>query len=417
MKKILLVIVLVLVAFGGGYLVNGKIKPEKVETKIESKDQYIIFAMEIWDKIKENYWEKTTDDELSNIYLLAVDKITGVSHGLLTRDKAGVEKLLSEANKDISNDKKKEFYATLGDMVLANLKPFGRSRLYAQKDEKALSEVVNNVTTTDHFETLGIGKSATTTEIKNAYEEKIKEATTAAKKAELESAYKTLKDEDSKKNYELAGVEPTIDYKQIGQNIFWAHMTKFSPNSLNEFVNVMNNADKIASLNTLIFDLRGNIGGAIDQLPYFLGPFIGQDSYAYQFYHQGDKVDFKTKTGWLNSMVRYKKVVVLIDENSQSTAEVTAAALKKYNVGAIVGTTTKGWGTVERVIPLDNQIAKDEKYSIFLVHHVTLRDDGMPIEGRGVDPQISIKDPNWKKELMERFNDAELVKAVEEIYK
>jgi C-terminal processing protease CtpA/Prc len=148
-----------------------------------------------------------------------------------------------------------------------------------------------------------------------------------------------------------------------------------------------------------------------------LGPFIGQDSYAYQFYHQGDKVDFKTKTGWLNSMVRYKKVVVLIDENSQSTAEVTAAALKKYNVGAIVGTTTKGWGTVERVIPLDNQIAKDEKYSIFLVHHVTLRDDGMPIEGRGVDPQISIKDPNWKKELMERFNDAELVKAVEEIYK
>jgi carboxyl-terminal processing protease len=179
----------------------------------------------------------------------------------------------------------------------------------------------------------------------------------------------------------------------------------------------MDKADKTSTLDTLIFDLRGNVGGAIDQLPYFLGPFIGPESYAYQFFHQGIKEDFKTKTGWLNSLVRYKKVIVLIDNEAQSTAEVTAAALKKYNVGLVLGTTTKGWGTVERVIPMDNQFSEKEKFSMFLVHRVTLRDDGQPIEGRGVDPQVSIKDPNWKKEVMTRFNDSELVKAIEEIYK
>jgi carboxyl-terminal processing protease len=170
--------------------------------------------------------------------------------------------------------------------------------------------------------------------------------------------------------------------------------------------------DKGPDLDILIFDLRGNIGGAIDQLPYFLGPFIGFDNYAYQFYQQGKKDDFKTTTGWLDSMVRYKKVVVLIDEKSQSTAEVTAAVLKKYNVGVLVGNTTKGWGTIEKVFPIDNQIKTDEKFSLFLVHHVTIGDEGQPIEGRGVAPNISIKDPNWKNELFRRFGSQEIVDQV-----
>lgn len=405
-------------AFGGGFGVRNMWKQSKPEVKSETKDIYIDFAMEIWDKVKENYWEKVTDDELSNIYLLAVDKISGVSHGLITRDRSGVERLLNDVNKDITTNKKKDFYATLGDMVLANLKPFGRSRLYAQKDEKALSQVVNNIDPgSDHLSTLGIGKSATDQQVVDAFKEKTKEATTAAQKAQVQKAYDVLKDPVARQNYELAGVEPTINYGQLSSTIFWVHLTKFSPNSLDEFVRVMDKADKTTTLDTLIFDLRGNIGGAIDQLPYFLGPFLGPDTYAYQFYHQGEKEDFKTKTGWLNSLVRYKKVVILIDENAQSTAEVMAASLKKYNVGVVVGTTTKGWGTVERVIPMDHQISTTDTYSIYLVHRVTLRDDGQPIEGRGVDPQISIKDPNWQKELLQRFNEPGIVKAVEEIYK
>jgi C-terminal processing protease CtpA/Prc len=122
-------------------------------------------------------------------------------------------------------------------------------------------------------------------------------------------------------------------------------------------------------------------------------------------------------TGWLNSLVRYKKVVILINGGSQSTAEVMAATLKKYNVGVLVGTHTKGWGTVEKVFPLDNQIAGDEKFSLFLVHHITLRDDGQPIEGRGVDPMIDITSKDWQKELLQRFGDQNLVTAVENLEK
>ncbi len=420
MKKILIGLLAVLVLFGGG-LVAGKMvwvdknKTEKVEV---NKDKYVAFSMEIWDKIKENYWEKISDDELSGIYLAAVDKLSGVSNSLKSKNREGVEKLLEGVLKEIDDSKKKEFSATLGDMVLANLKPFERSRLYSQKEEKDLSNNVNNINPdSNYFEKLEVSEKATDKEISMAFEEKSQEATTAAQKAEVEKAFEVLKDEESRKTYAVSGVEPTIEYTLRTPRIFHVHLTKFSPTTLEEFARVTEKVDKGTELDTLIFDLRGNIGGAIDGLPYFLGPFIGADNYGYQFYHQGEKEDYVTKVGWMNSLVRYNKVIILIDENSQSTAEVMAASLKKYNVGVVVGTTTKGWGTVERVIPLDNQIAEDETFSMFLVHRITLREDGQPIEGAGVEPHISIKSANWKNELLAKYNYPEIVTVIEEILK
>jgi len=420
MKKILLGILVVVILFGGG-LGAGKmvwVDKEKTEKVEVHEDKYVAFSLEIWDKIKENYWEKISDDELSGIYLAAVDKLSGVSNSLKSKDREGVERLLESILKEIDDSKKKEFSATLGDMVLANLKPFERSRLYSQKEEKDLSNNVNNINpNSNYFEELGVSEKATDKEIAMAFEEKSQQATTAAQKAEVEKAFEVLKDEESRKTYAVSGVEPTIEYELRTPRIFHVHLTKFSPTTLEEFARVTEKVDKGTELDTLIFDLRGNIGGAIDGLPYFLGPFIGADNYGYQFYHQGEKEDYVTKVGWMNSLVRYNKVVILIDENSQSTAEVMAASLKKYNVGVVVGTTSKGWGTVERVIPLDNQIAEDETFSIFLVHRITLREDGQPIEGLGVDPHISIKSSNWKNELLARYNYPEIVTVVDEILK
>ena len=407
MKKIGLILLLVVLVSGIGVGIW------KTENKIQ--DKYLAFSLEIYDQVQTNYWEKISDEQLSNIYLLAINKLSGKTNTLVSKDKNGVGKLIDDLK--IGEDKKKEFITTLGDMVLANLQPFGRSRLYAQKDEKALSNAVNNVEPgIDRLATLGIDKSADDKKIVEAFTQKTKEATTTAQKAEVKKAYEVLKDEPARKVYVVSGVEPTIEYKLLNPQIFYVHLTKFSPTTLEEFARVTQKVDEGETLDTLIFDLRGNIGGAIDGLPYFLGPFIGMDTYAYQFYHQGEKEDFKTKIGWMNSLVRYNKVIILIDENSQSTAEVMASTLKKYNVGVVLGTTTRGWGTVEKVYPLQNQISEGETYSVFLVNRVTLRDDGQPIEGRGVDPQISIKDPNWKKELLKKYNYPGMVRAIEEIY-
>jgi hypothetical protein len=396
--KVVIIFVVIFAIAGGGWYWKIRV--------VENKDKYELFAGEVWETIKTNYWEKVEDKDLAKLFLLATKRAAEREDiTLISEDKKGVEILIKSIE-----DKSK--VPLVMDMVLANLAPFERSRLYSIKEQKSLANNVNNVNPgSDYFSQLGVDKNATDEEVEKVYAK-------VTKTPEIEQAYKVLKDEDSRKMYQVSGVEPTIDYRLIGESVFYMHLTKFSPTSLEEFARVTEKVDdRGPELNSLILDLRGNIGGAIDGLPYFLGPFIGIDSYAYQFYQQGEKKDFKTLIGWMNSLVRYKKVVILIDENSQSTAEVMAATLKKYNVGVVMGTTTKGWGTVERVFELKNQISDTEKYSLFLVHHITLREDGQPIEGRGVDPMISIKDPNWKKELLARFGSSELVRAVENVYK
>jgi carboxyl-terminal processing protease len=152
-----------------------------------------------------------------------------------------------------------------------------------------------------------------------------------------------------------------MEYKLLTSDILHLHLKKVSPSSLDELKRVTEKFDKEGGPTTLIFDLRDNIGGSLDILPYLLGPFIGPDSEAFRLYHQGEKQAFRTQTGWLPSLVRYKKVVILINNNTQSSAEVMAAALKKYNVGVLLGTPTKGWGTVERVFPLTQQISQNNK--------------------------------------------------------
>ncbi len=89
-----------------------------------------------------------------------------------------------------------------------------------------------------------------------------------------------------------------------------------------------------------------------------------------------------------------------------------AASLKKYQVGVLIGSPSKGWGTVERVFPLQTQLQNKQKYSLFLVHSLTLDESGQPIEGRGVTPHISINSPGWQGQLLEYYLDQALVSAL-----
>jgi hypothetical protein len=430
-KKVGVLVAFVLIFVLGsvlGYAATIKLRsPQTISnTKNEEINKYTVFLEEVYSTIQNNYWRKMTDEQLGQLFVLGTEKITGQPQNVKTQNKENVFKMLNEiVNTYESDDKRKQFVTTLADVVLSNLEPFGRSRLYSQKEEKALSDNVQNKTGTDQYGALGIDKNASASAIKEAYKKEsdkwnpeTNNSPEAKEKFEaVQKAYKVLSDPADKKNYDVAGIEPTMEYKLLDSNIFYVHLTKFSPTSFEELQRVTEKVNNYPNnLNTLIFDLRDNVGGAIDSLPYFLGPFLGNDQYAYQFLHQDEKTDYKTRIGWMPSLVRYKRVVVLINENSQSTAELMASVLKKYNVGVIVGVPTRGWGTVEKVFPLSKQIDSKEEFSIFLVHTLTLREDGQPIEGRGVEPKIDVRDKNWTDQLMAYFNDQALVNSVKELF-
>lgn len=340
-RKILIFIVIFGVGAGFGYshIKTPQTSPIPAAKVVENTPK--AFISEVYDLIQTNYWEKISDEDLLNRFSQALGK------EIKTK-----KELLSEI-------KDSKVATSAASLVLASLKPAGRSGLYTQKQEVALKNLVEN------------------------------------------------------RNPETGKIEPTIFAKLIG-NTLYIQFKKFSPTSLDEFKKAFDSNQNLG-LSSLILDLRGNIGGAIDATAYFLGFFMGKDQTAFEFYHQGQYLPFKTPTDELASLTKYKQIVVLIDQNTESSAELLAAALKKYHLGVVVGVATKGWGSVERVFPLDNQMDESQKYSVFLVHSITLRDDNQPIEGRGVEPDINIRDANWKTKLFEYFRNPDLTLAVSRV--
>lgn len=424
-NAIVLFVVLLIGTAGGFWLSQS---PEKIPVlnnitqKTEKQNQYLAFIREVRAVIQDNYWDNQTETNLVQLHVLAIEKITALPLGSQVQTYEQLdEKILEILDEYPQEEQKQEFITQLADTVLANLQPFGRSRLYSQQLEQELVERVSNIDPeADHYQALGVDETADQETIAQVYQEQktaLKEAEDPASKqklAELETAYQTLGQEETRQRYDKAGVNPTMEWRLINPQIFYLKIKQFSPTTVQELAEVTQKVDDRGDeLDTLILDLRGNIGGAIDGLPYFLGPFIGNNQYAYQFIQQDKITDFKTRTGWLPSLIRYKKVMVLVDEETQSSAEVMASVLKKYNVGVLVGTTTQGWGTIERVFSLDNQLNQEEEYSIFLVHHLTLRADGLPIEGNGVEPMINVQEPNWRQQLERYYSDPLILDTVE----
>jgi hypothetical protein len=394
--------------------------------KISKPGIYEEFFSEVYDTIQQNYWDKLNDEQLVGLYTLAIEKVKNEPlPDPKPQSKNDLIKSFNSIIKNFQNAEEKElFSAQVSDIVLANLQPFGRSRLYSQQQEQDLKNTVENRNlAVNQYEVLDVPKEASPDQIQKAYEEKVEEigkpqtAEEEQKLAQVNHALNTLGDDSARSLYDETGAEPTMASRLLTPEIFYVKMDRYSPTMMEELYRVTSKVDKGETLHILVLDLRDNIGGLIDGLPYFLGPFIGPDQYAYQFFHQGEKQDFKTKVGWMPSLIRYKKVIILINENSQSSAEVMAHTLKKYNVGILVGTTTKGWGTVEKVFEIKNQISEKNKYSVFLVHSLTIGDDGEPIEGRGVAPIINIREENWEQELYKYYGYQPLINALKILFK
>ncbi|MCR4306011.1 MAG: S41 family peptidase, partial [Candidatus Daviesbacteria bacterium] len=379
------------------------------------------FVSEVYDKIKENYWDNLSDAELLDLFKLSMNQNGGNTNVAKFENKEKLLAAFAKATAGMDEEKKNTFYATVAGSVLSSLNPAGRSGLFTEKQEEQLKNTVSNINPEkDLYKDLGLSKGASEAAVAVAFEKKsaeLKEDRSPEAKEKLKKltyAKDTLTQKETKQRYDSNQVEPTMFTKTVGNTLYF-QFKKFSPTSYDEFIKIFEKYKDDPSLTALIFDLRGNIGGAIDATPYFLGHFIGKGAYAYDFYHKGEYIPFKTPTDKLPGLTRFRQIVVLVDNQTQSSAEMMAASLKKYHMGVIVGVPTKGWGTVERVFPLDNQFNKKEKYSVFLVHSITLRDDNLPIEGRGVDPDIRITDPSWPTQLMGYFNNSGLVEAVKSV--
>lgn len=427
LKKVLVGIIVIVALGGGAYYLQSHAVPvtQTYKTPEEAKDVYVRFAMEAYDSIMNNYWASTSEANLAGHFQLSLQKAINSSlmPVLASQNRAGTATMLENAFvQATSTDARKKL--TLDTLVVAlyNLPPIGHGELLSATQETSLRQNVSNVNPQkDLYQDLGLAKGADTQQVQQAYEQKaavLEKSTTTEAKAELQQiayAKKVLANPNTKDLYDAAKIEPTVTSKILGKTLYIG-MGKIAPTTFIEFGRSIVSASTTPNLDSMIIDLRGNLGGALDFAQNFLGLFLGNSQFAFDLYHQGNYDVQRTVQGKFDELSRYKDIAVLTDNMTQSTAEVTTAAMKRFHLAHVVGDTTRGWGTVENTFPLQTVIDPTQSYSLLLVHSLTLRDDdNQPIEGRGVDPDVSIKNPNWRSELSKFFSSTSLISALKTV--
>ena len=152
----------------------------------------------------------------------------------------------------------------------------------------------------------------------------------------------------------------------------------------------------------LIFDLRGNPGGYLESAvsigSYFipLGKVIVRESFGgaqeEQLYRSSGKELGKSAP---------KKMVVLIDGGSASAAEILAGALKEHGIATLIGETTFGKGSVQELVPLN------DNSSVKITIARWLTPNGTSISNGGLAPDIEVKrTPEDREKLLDPQLDA-----------
>jgi len=415
---ILVVCALALGACAGGYW--WYTAPARAQTAsaavayktLAEQDTYVRFDMEIFDIVMENYWQKGTEADLAEIYRLALAKAAGTAEEKLpSSDRTGTAAMLVEAFKRTSEEKRKALAVDTGIIVLVNLAPQERSGLLSEKQEQQFRDTANNIDRgADLYAALDVPQGASSAQVQDAYTTKAAElaaSSSPAAKEELkqvERAKEVLTDASSKSIYDETKIEPSVVSRHLGAHTLYLNLSQVTPATLQEFVNTLEKTKDNPQLTSMIIDVRGNIGGTLDFAKYLLALFVGPNQYAFDLFHKGDlQVERTPAVAKIPSLGNFKEIAILTDAMTQSTAELTAVIFKRMHLAKVIGTKTRGWGSVENTFPMTTQLTPDEKYSVLLVHSLTLREDNEPIEGKGVDPDIDINAKDWKQQVASVF--------------
>jgi len=98
-------------------------------------------------------------------------------------------------------------------------------------------------------------------------------------------------------------------------------------------------------------------------------------------------------------------LIVLVNNGSASASEIVAGAIQDRGAGTLVGAKTFGKGSVQRLVPLD----QDSALKITIAEYHTPNDRS--IHGKGIVPDIVVEMP--KDTDKDTTRDPQLEKAVE----
>ncbi len=197
---------------------------------------------------------------------------------------------------------------------------------------------------------------------------------------------------------------PTVESQMLEDKVGYIQILEFDEITSEQFESAMLSLRK-DGMESLIVDLRDNPGGRLDVVVDILDSILPDGMIVYTEDKNGNRSEYKSTDGKELGL----PLVVLVNENSASASEIFAGAIKDYEYGTILGTTTFGKGIVQIILPLSDGSA---------VKMTTARyytPNGNYIHGVGIEPDYELEyqylgDEDEEYNIM---NDNQVLKALE----
>lgn len=194
----------------------------------------------------------------------------------------------------------------------------------------------------------------------------------------------------------------SVTYKPLEGSIGYMRVKSFQANTAHEVREAMDKMEEsTGGLKGLIFDLRGNGGGLLDQSVALADIFLDGGPVVFT---QGASADNSEEEQASEGNFKPKlPLIVLVDEGSASASEIFAAAIQNRQYGSVFGRTTFGKGSVQ--IPF----AFPDKSALKLTVAQYLTPGKESIQSVGITPDVVLQPVVVKnKESLDLFPDKRL---------
>lgn len=170
-----------------------------------------------------------------------------------------------------------------------------------------------------------------------------------------------------------------VSATEIADGVLYIEIATFNLGTASQ---VRENLAKFPHEKGVIIDLRNNAGGQIVEAVNTAELFIGDGVLLSYQKINSDPVVFRAS----NSRPDPSPLVVLINRDSASAAEILAGALQDRNRAVVVGERSQGKGTVQEFITLND----GSRLELTVAKYLT--PSGRVIDGVGIEPDLAARD-------------------------
>jgi carboxyl-terminal processing protease len=209
---------------------------------------------------------------------------------------------------------------------------------------------------------------------------------------------------------------PSVSWRMLQNKVALIHLNQFAEHAGEQIKQALSDA-KAQGAASVVLDLRNNPGGYVNELVAVASQLLPADTTVLlEQDRAGDRTPYKTTVGGVATDI---PLVVLVNNNSASSAEILAGALKDAGRARLIGEPTFGTATVLRTFNLDGGA------QLRLGTTQWLTPKGQVVRGKGIQPDelvslapdaIPLSPANAARldpQALLKSDDVQLVRAIE----